>query len=939
MSFLRRVAGRSLRDRVRSSVTREELGVEPLLLHIERGQLRWLGHLYRMPPGRLPVPAIASKKATEKIEKLQTELEDLIPKILKGLEEIQAFLEAVEKLAVTSEPVFDLNPVLQLGHQTDLESVRRILLAARIVCPHLLLFKRDDEEFFKAKLHNVEVMKNQMNQYIRLIKNFYVSLIRPTLVIKPDVSEDDVEKVLSNVNMLHQIRNDIHFRMVFLFGDECKTFMEKFSEKKERMHKFLNDLEPCAVQLDSMNKGARISNVVSSSLGLVGGGLSIAGLALTPLTAGASLGLTIAGAAVAGANAVSSVATTLTDKVVSSKQRNKANETLKNFMEDVNDLQNCLREDITQHFNTLENCDIQTASVPKKDESISDCVDLLKSLKDEKGAVKTAGSGQAIGQAASGLPELGGAALRGPLAISKAARGGFIALNALSIGVDIFMIANESIKLSRGSETETSKWIRARADLWRGKLPILKHYVKGTFIYIHIVIDFTSKSSDWIKDRENESEKMKVDEENPESSYKDETELQEGLQPTLKALKEMQHFLEAVEMLAVTSVHVFDLEKKQKMWMSQNTDLESVMKIISSAQLICPLLIAFKRDNEVFFSPKLENLEVMHYQLKQYITNIKHICDVFRQACPKVLCLDFFSVELKHTEDDKIQKMQKMLCRISELYEIREDKHFRTAFLFQDKYQIFMKEFKERKDRMQQFLKDLETCAAQLNSVQKNAHISNVLGSSVGLVGGVMSIVGLAMIPMTAGASVGLIGAGAGLGALSGASAAVTTVAEIGVNRTHMKTTNDTIKSFMEDLTTLQKCLDDVIKQHFENMQENLNYQYLTKGSDAACLVKAGFLSFLIDMADMGEATAKGAMAMGKVVRRGFIALNALSVGLDVYTIVDSSIDLYKGTETKASKWIKARAPVWKSEVESMQKISDSLEKGQSKQILQMPFY
>uniref|UniRef100_A0A672GBV3 Extracellular calcium-sensing receptor-like n=2 Tax=Salarias fasciatus TaxID=181472 RepID=A0A672GBV3_SALFA len=40
MSFLRRVAGRSLRDRVRSSVTREELGVEPLLLHIERNQLR-----------------------------------------------------------------------------------------------------------------------------------------------------------------------------------------------------------------------------------------------------------------------------------------------------------------------------------------------------------------------------------------------------------------------------------------------------------------------------------------------------------------------------------------------------------------------------------------------------------------------------------------------------------------------------------------------------------------------------------------------------------------------------------------------------------------------------------------------------------------------------------------------------------------------------------
>jgi len=54
MGFLHRVSGLSLRDRVRSSVIREGLGVERLLLHIERSQMRWLGHLLRMPPGRLP---------------------------------------------------------------------------------------------------------------------------------------------------------------------------------------------------------------------------------------------------------------------------------------------------------------------------------------------------------------------------------------------------------------------------------------------------------------------------------------------------------------------------------------------------------------------------------------------------------------------------------------------------------------------------------------------------------------------------------------------------------------------------------------------------------------------------------------------------------------------------------------------------------------------
>ena len=54
ISFLHRVAGHTLRYRVRSSVTREELGVQPLLLHIQRDQLRWIRHLFQMPPGRLP---------------------------------------------------------------------------------------------------------------------------------------------------------------------------------------------------------------------------------------------------------------------------------------------------------------------------------------------------------------------------------------------------------------------------------------------------------------------------------------------------------------------------------------------------------------------------------------------------------------------------------------------------------------------------------------------------------------------------------------------------------------------------------------------------------------------------------------------------------------------------------------------------------------------
>jgi len=61
MSFLRRVAGLSLKDRVRSSDIRRELRVELLLLPVKRSQLRWFGHLIRMPPGRLPLEVFRAR--------------------------------------------------------------------------------------------------------------------------------------------------------------------------------------------------------------------------------------------------------------------------------------------------------------------------------------------------------------------------------------------------------------------------------------------------------------------------------------------------------------------------------------------------------------------------------------------------------------------------------------------------------------------------------------------------------------------------------------------------------------------------------------------------------------------------------------------------------------------------------------------------------------
>ncbi|XP_061769811.1 uncharacterized protein LOC133560842 [Nerophis ophidion] len=54
MSFLHGSVGLSFRDRMRCSAIRGELKVKPLLLHIDRSQTRWFGHLVRIPPECLP---------------------------------------------------------------------------------------------------------------------------------------------------------------------------------------------------------------------------------------------------------------------------------------------------------------------------------------------------------------------------------------------------------------------------------------------------------------------------------------------------------------------------------------------------------------------------------------------------------------------------------------------------------------------------------------------------------------------------------------------------------------------------------------------------------------------------------------------------------------------------------------------------------------------
>jgi len=55
MTWLRRIRGRSRREKIRNEKTREELGAEETVIEkIKRGRLTWFGHVERMEGKRLP---------------------------------------------------------------------------------------------------------------------------------------------------------------------------------------------------------------------------------------------------------------------------------------------------------------------------------------------------------------------------------------------------------------------------------------------------------------------------------------------------------------------------------------------------------------------------------------------------------------------------------------------------------------------------------------------------------------------------------------------------------------------------------------------------------------------------------------------------------------------------------------------------------------------
>lgn len=474
-------------------------------------------------------------------------------------------------------------------------------------------------------------------------------------------------------------------------------------------------------------------------------------------------------------------------------------------------------------------------------------------------------------------------------------------------------------------------------------------YVQDTLNNIETIRDFCDQEQKWTSERKTELEKMRDINKNQQ-----EEKLGDVLKDTLEGLKKLEPFLEAVEKLTVTSSHVFS----KQIFLLCGESPERVQSVIRAARIDARLLIHFKRDVKTFFQPRLDNVNVLIFKLRNYVLETEQLCSRMRSS---LLRGDIYKCKtgqklveliLNASENDKNQ----MLNRLNQLSEIRMNEHTRLAFLFQEKNaQKFIKVFSERCSRMWQLLTDLEETAVHLDRMKKGASISTVAGSSVGIVGGVLSILGIVLVPITAGASLGLTVAGASLGGISAVDALVTDRAEMAVNSQEEHKALSYMESYMDDVIQIEYCLTEAVNSEGPLVKpSSVDAHKITHLTEEAFRGFAGVVdgvaaiplyknekkiqAALVELQrahDIPEVTvylsrteqlAKAKkLKIANIARRATAALNFIFIFMDGYFLVNESISLAKGSETKVSKIIRSRAALWRSELEAWEKMYNSL--------------
>ncbi|KAI7793387.1 putative serine/threonine-protein kinase Nek11-like [Triplophysa rosa] len=193
-------------------------------------------------------------------------------------------------------------------------------------------------------------------------------------------------------------------------------------------------------------------------------------------------------------------------------------------------------------------------------------------------------------------------------------------------------------------------------------------------------------------------------------------------------------------------------------------------------------------------------------------------------------------------------------------------------------------------------IKELKDVTKELEDMHKSTTTGSLVGSSIGVAGGVIALAGLGLSFFTFGASLALSAIGGAVGIAGGVTGATFNIINMFQQNKRRETIENIINAFQKTINPMIEHLNTISNKIQELQQEGQNYSVrnktiMTSVRSVKTISSITKLLTVLRTASLGKTAAKAAKTL-KVVGKITGTISTLFLALDVYSIYCDSVEI-----------------------------------------------
>lgn len=268
-----------------------------------------------------------------------------------------------------------------------------------------------------------------------------------------------------------------------------------------------------------------------------------------------------------------------------------------------------------------------------------------------------------------------------------------------------------------------------------------------------------------------------------------------------------------------------------------------------------------------------------------------------------------------------------------------EDVQQLDGYLSAEQIVLFKKEFPAFKEQREAIIREYRAFADDIDKTHKNFIKTNVVTSSVAVVSGMASILGLLLAPATAGGSLVLSTAGQGLGTVAGAASLVTNLLEYFHNKKvqaqaskELSTVSHKVEDPAKDISHLVSAGKTiyVCRRAITDIKKNSSALKIARAHPSLAKAAKRFVATGQLPANRIEQVQKAfggtPLALGRKARLVGGVTGGLFLSMDVHSLLKDWKELKDGARTELAQDLRAEAEELERELEELTLLYESLQ-------------